>query len=172
MARRFLTSEDLRRLAAGGKEVIVDEETIVTAAAQELARAHGILIVTGRGSAWKEPMPDRGPDAERAQRTLPHLPEPQGDPDEVVTGVVVTAVGRNRPGILAEITTAIAATQGSVHDISQKMVEGYFHMVVTVELPPGTMFGAVKRHMECLGGPEDYVVRVMHERVFRFMHRI
>jgi len=23
-----------------------------------------------------------------------------------------------------------------------------------------------------LGGPDDYVVRVMHERVFRFMHRI
>ena len=40
------------------------------------------------------------------------------------------------------------------------------------QLRPGTTFGAVKRHMECLGGPEDYVVRVMHERLFRFMHRI
>ena len=172
MARRFLTSDDLRRMAAGGKEVVVDEETIVTAAAMELARAHGIAILTGRGARWSEPRPDRGPDAERAQRMLPHLPEPAGDPDEVVTGVVVTAVGRNRPGILAEITASLAAAQGSVHDISQKMVEGYFHMVITVELPPGTTFGAVKRHMECLGGPEDYVVRVMHERLFRFMHRI
>lgn len=36
----------------------------------------------------------------------------------------------------------------------------------------GTNFGAVKQTLECLGGPEDYVVRVMHERVFRFMHRV
>ena len=34
------------------------------------------------------------------------------------------------------------------------------------------LFAALKQCMECLGGPQDYVVRVMHERVFRFMHRI
>jgi predicted amino acid-binding ACT domain protein len=52
------------------------------------------------------------------------------------------------------------------------MIEGYFHMVLTVELPAGTRFRDVQAALECLGGPEDYVVRVMHERVFRFMHRI
>ena len=56
--------------------------------------------------------------------------------------------------------------------ISQKMIAGYFHLVLTVETAPGTSFAALKQCMECLGGPEDYVVRVMHERVFRFMHRI
>jgi predicted amino acid-binding ACT domain protein len=52
------------------------------------------------------------------------------------------------------------------------MIEGYFHMVLTVELSPGAVFGDVKQELECLGGPDDYIVRVMHERVFRFMHRI
>jgi hypothetical protein len=45
-------------------------------------------------------------------------------------------------------------------------------MVVTVELAPGSSFAEIKQCLECLGGPDDYVVRVMHERVFRFMHRI
>ena len=87
-------------------------------------------------------------------------------------GVVLTAVGRNRPGVLAEVSAAVSAAGANVRDISQKMVEGYFHLILTIELPPGAAFGELKRGVECLGGPEDYVVRVMHDRVFRFMHRV
>jgi len=85
---------------------------------------------------------------------------------------VITAVGKNRPGVLAEITGTLARLDASVHDISQRMIEGYFHMVLTVELTGTMTFGEMKQCMECLGGPDDYVVHVMHERVFRFMHRI
>lgn len=172
MARRFLTVEDLHRLMERGAagEIVVEEGTIVTPQALEEAQRSGIAIKSGAQAKYVEPVPDRGPDAEAAQRTLPHLPEPV---DETMGhGVVVTAVGKNRPGVLAEITGALAHVQGNVLDISQKMIEGYFHMIVTVELPPGAAFGDVKQHLECLGGPDDYVVRVMHERVFRFMHRI
>jgi ACT domain-containing protein len=172
MSRRFLTVEDLQRL--GRKEVFVDSDTIVTPQALELARQEGITITSGVGgaSAYVEPAPDRGPDAERAQRSLPHLPEPVEVTGEFGAGIVVTAVGKNRPGVLAEITGALGKIDGNVLDISQKMIEGYFHMVLTVELQPGASFAATKQCLECLGGPDDYVVRVMHERVFRFMHRI
>ena len=36
----------------------------------------------------------------------------------------------------------------------------------------GTSFAQLKTVVECLGGQDDYVCRVMHERVFRFMHRL
>jgi len=169
MARRFLTVEDLKRL--NSREVVVDADTIVTPQALEVARASGITIKNGAG-AYAEPAPDRGPDADRAARTLPHLPEPVDASSGLGTGVVVTAAGRNRPGVLAEITSTIANAGANVHDISQKMVEGYFHMVLTIELAPGAGFAEMKQCLECLGGDDDYVVRVMHERVFRFMHRI
>jgi len=170
MARRYLTADDVRRLATPGSALVVDAETLATPHALAVAEQMGVRIVTGTGGAYTEPAPDRGPDAELARRSLPNLPEPEDD--DPATSVVITAVGRNRPGVLAEITGALAASGGSVHDISQKMIEGYFHMVLTVELPPGSRFGDLKRCLECLGGPDDYVVRVMHERVFRFMHRI
>ena len=172
MARRFLTVEDLRRELERGAagEIVVEEGTIVTPQALEEAQRVGIAIKSGVQPRYVEPVPDRGPDAEAAQRTLPHLPEPVDG--TLGHGVVVTAAGKNRPGVLAEITGALAKLEANVHDISQKMIEGYFHMVVTVELAPGANFADVKACMECLGGPDDYVVRVMHERVFRFMHRI
>lgn len=170
MPRRFLTVEDLRRLQMAGSEIVLDADTLLTPHAEAFAAEHGLALRTQTGGGYVEPAPDRGPDAERAQRTLPHLPEPEDD--DPTTSVVITAVGKNRPGVLAEITTALAQSQASVHDISQRMIEGYFHMVLTVELTGGSSFAQLKQCMECLGGPDDYVVRVMHERVFRFMHRI
>lgn len=167
MPRRFITVDDLVRLNA--REVLLDTDTIVTPQALDHARANGIVLRTSTGGGYVEPAPDRGPDAERAARSLPHLPEPDAD---IGPGIVVTAVGKNRPGVLAEITNAVAASKGSVMDISQKMIAGYFHLVLTVELPQGANFAAIKQGLECLGGQDDYVVRVMHERVFRFMHRI
>ena len=168
MPQRFLTAEDVRR--AGGAEIVVAPSTVVTPQAQAAARAAGVEI-RAEGGAWSEPPPDRGPDADGAVHRVAHLPEPQSDP-ELGTGAVVTAVGKNRPGVLSEITGAVADAGGNIHDVSQKVVEGYFHMVLVVELVPGRTFGDMKTCLECLGGPEDYAVRVMHERVFRFMHRI
>lgn len=171
MARKFITTEDVRR--AGGAELVVDADTIVTPQALEFAAQSGVRIRDARGAAYSEPAPDRGPDAQRAMRALPHLPEPASDADiDSSQMVVVVAVGRNRPGVLAEITAALSKAGASVHDISQKMVQGFFHLVLTVESPPGSSFAELKQILECLGGQDDYVCRVMHERVFRFMHRL
>lgn len=168
MSRRWLTAEDVRR--AGSREIVVDANTVVTPQALEAAAAAGIVVRTGGGEAWSEPVPDRGPDAQGGQHRPPHLPEPAAE--GVASAAIVTAVGKNRSGVLSEITGSVAEAGGNIHDVSQKVVAGYFHMVLVVELTPGTAFGDLKTHLECLGGPEDYAVRVMHERVFRFMHRV
>jgi ACT domain-containing protein len=166
--RHFLTAEDVRR--ASGREIVVDESTVVTPQAHEAAQAAGILIRDSTGS-WAEPAPDRGPDAPKAASAAGNLPEPELELG-AQSAAIVTAVGKNRAGVLAEITAAIAAQGGNVHDVSQKVVEGFFHMVLTVELGDPRRFGEFKQCLECLGSPEDFAVRVMHERVFRFMHRI
>lgn len=168
MARRFLTAEDVRR--ANAAEIVVEEGTVVTPQALEVAAAAGIAIRAG-GGAWKEPAPDRGPDAETMPQRLPQLPEPRDNP-ALEAAAIVTAVGKNRPGVLARITAEIAAQKGNVNDVSQKVVEGYFHMILTVELEPGASFEAFKTALECLSSPEDFAVRVMNERLFRFMHRV
>jgi ACT domain-containing protein len=164
---RYFTVEDLRR--TGGGDVVVPEGTVVTPQALAAANSAGIKL-RGAAGEYVEPAPDRGPEAQRSRATLPHLPEPI-DAGEG-TGVVVTVVGRDRAGVLAEVTAALGEAGINVHDISQKTIEGYFHLMLTVELRPDADFGSVKERLECLGGPDDYVVRVMHERVFRFMHRI
>jgi ACT domain-containing protein len=168
MARRFLTAEDVRR--ANAAEIVVEEGTVVTPQALEAAEAAGIVIQSG-GKQWKEPAPDRGPDAELMPRRLPHLPEPHDNP-ALEAAAIVTAVGKNRPGVLAAITAKIAEQKGNVNDVSQKVVEGYFHMILTVELESGANFEGFKTALECMSSPDDFAVRVMSERLFRFMHRV
>lgn len=171
MPARFLTAEDVRRAGAG--EIVVDAATVVTPQALETARAAGIAIRTGNGP-YEPPAPDRGPDAaQRTERARRGLPEPAAEQEPGAgTTVVVTAVGKNRHGVLAEIASTINAAGGDVESVSQRVVDGYFHLIlIVVHEGPGA-FGELKRCLECLGGPEDYVVHVMHERVYRFMHRI
>ncbi|MFT5285290.1 MAG: ACT domain-containing protein [Planctomycetota bacterium] len=167
MPRQYLTAEDVH--GAGSKEILVDESTIVTPQALEVAEAAGIAIRTAQG-AYTEPTPDRGPDASFAIRELPNLPEPgpgsQGD------NVIVTAFGRNREGVLAEITSVLSEHKVGIMDVSQKVVGGHFHMVITADLSGSHTFRDLQERLACLGGKEDYVVQLMHDRVFRFMHRI
>ncbi|MFT4542556.1 MAG: ACT domain-containing protein [Planctomycetota bacterium] len=167
MTRRFITAEDVRR--ARGGELVIDESTVVTPQAAAAAEASGVVLRTASG-AYVTPAPDRGPDAAVAARVLPNMPEP-GRPGEA-TGAIVTAVGRNRSGVLAEITSALGELGVSIGDISQKMVQGYFHLVLTLELPAGQSLDVVRVRLEALGGSDDYAVQVMHERIFRFMHRV
>ena len=167
MSRRFLTAEDVRR--AGGQEIIVDETTVVTPQAQEVASSMGVEIRTGSG-AYTEPTPDRGPDADAAGPDPQFNPEPT---DELMdTGVIVTCVGCNRPGVLGEVAGVIGNYNSSINDVSQKMVGDYFHLVLVVELGAGSDFAGLKQGLLELDKKSEYVIRVMHERVFRFMHRV
>ena len=168
MTRRFLTAEDVR--GSGETEILVEVGTIVTPQALEAAESAGIAIRTPEG-AWSEPEPDRGPDSERANVGHPALPEPE-ESAELHSTAVVTAVGRNRGGVLAEITATIADLGGNVYDVSQKVFEGFFHIILTVELSDRSSFDAFKTALEGMGSPDDFIVRVMNERVFRFMHRV
>ncbi len=169
MAKRFITVEDINR--AGRGPLVVDCNTVVTPQAQMAAEAAGITIQTSGGQSYAEPVPDRGPHAGRGASSAHSLPEPEGQMGRG-TGVVVTVVGRNRPGILAEITVAVGEAGATVVDISQRTVDAFFHLVLTVELAGGSDFAGLKQRLDCLGGKDDYTVRIMHEGVFRFMHRI
>jgi len=167
MARRFLTADDVRR--AGSGELVVDERTVVTPQAREVAASLGVTIRTPQGS-YSEPPPDRGPDAFQDAATPRFIAEPSDDLMD--TGVIVTCVGCNRPGVLGEVCGVIGQHDGNINDVSQKMVGDYFHMVLVVELPSPDRFADLKAGLEQLGERVDYVIRVMHERVFRYMHRV
>ena len=157
MGRRFLTAEDVRRL--GGPVIHVDGDTVVTPQALEAAASLGVSIDSG-GGGYAAPAPDRGPDAQRAMETLGHLPEPgsggamRGAAAGNERDVIVTVVGRNRPGVLAEITAHLAGAGCNIQEVSQEIVDDYFHLILNVDLGSSASFEALKGDLESLGGDD------------------
>lgn len=87
--------------------------------------------------------------------------------------VIVTVVGKNRPGVLAEVTSAIAAMDGNVTDINQKMLEDYFNLIMIVDLATARVaFEDFQKNLEAMGADKGYQIHVQHEKVFRYMHRV
>ncbi len=77
----------------------------------------------------------RPPAAPRAR--LPAGPAGVG-PADGATRVVVTAYGHDQPGVLAAITAELSASGANVLDVSQKVLQGYFTVVLVADLADGT----------------------------------
>lgn len=154
--KRIVTREDVEAARDSGRPLSVGSDDVVTEAARDLANRLGVRIDVVGVSAADGPMPTA---SSIAAGTVPER-------------AVVSAVGRNRRGILAELTAQVANLGGSVEDISQRIVANYFTAIFMVDLAEVEEFGAFKAGLEALSVQGDYKVVVQHERIFQAMHRL
>ncbi len=86
---------------------------------------------------------------------------------------VVTVVGKDQVGIIASVCMCLAGFQVNVLDISQTVMQGYFTMMMVVDLSDCTgSLDELGRAMEELGVQKQISVRVQREDIFEAMHRI
>jgi ACT domain-containing protein len=175
MPRTIIMAEDVAAMAEGGR-LVIDDNTTVTSSARDLARRRGIELVespgargaAGGGAASGAAASQAATDAVLA-----------GQRDAPFTGggvpgtIIVTAVGVNRPGVMAELTTAVGELGGDIQDVSQRLTGGYFNAILVVDIArSGQSFAAYRDALKALSEPNDYVVTVIDERVFTAMHRL
>lgn len=123
-----------------------------------------------------------GPDAtpERvealAQAVLEHAPShPQAFPFSPVSPgqrVLITAYGHDKPGILAAITQAVSQAGCNILDVSQKILQGYFTLIMLADT--ASMRGTVQslqQSMSDTGTRLNVRILVQHEELFNAMHR-
>ncbi|MEM1115967.1 MAG: ACT domain-containing protein [Bacteroidota bacterium] len=85
--------------------------------------------------------------------------------------VVVTAYGNDRPGVLAAITAELSASGANILDVSQKVLQGYFTLVLVADLPASLDLGAVRDGLQARGEALGARVLLQHEELFQAMHR-
>lgn len=86
---------------------------------------------------------------------------------------IVTVVGQDRVGIIAGVCTALAEFNVNVLDISQTVMQGYFTMMMAVEVSGCTVpLGELASRMEAKGKEMGLSIRVQREDTFQAMHRI
>ncbi len=86
---------------------------------------------------------------------------------------VISVVGHDTVGILAKVSSECARYRANVVEVSQSVLQDMFAMMMIVEISALTCpLRQLADAMEQLGKEENLVIHVMHEDIFRSMHRI
>lgn len=86
---------------------------------------------------------------------------------------IVTVVGKDQVGIIASVCTKLAEYSANVLDISQTVMEGYFTMMMVIDVSACSVpLAQLCTDMEELGKTRGLSIRVQREDIFEAMHRI
>jgi len=87
--------------------------------------------------------------------------------------VIITVLGYDKIGIIANISRILADTRNNILDISQTILQGFFTMVMVVDMAQSTVDIAELRRLLAEKGREmEMEITVQHEDIFKFMHRV
>lgn len=86
---------------------------------------------------------------------------------------IITVVGRDTVGIIAKVCTYLANNRINILDISQTIVQGYFNMMMIVDMNDSTKpFGDISDELTQIGEEIGVVIRCQREEIFNSMHRV
>ena len=86
---------------------------------------------------------------------------------------IVTVVGKDQVGIIAGVCNTLADRQINVLDISQTIMEGYFTMMMVVDLDGAHMeFAAIDEALQPVRDEMKMSIHMQRMDIFDAMHRI
>lgn len=86
---------------------------------------------------------------------------------------VITVVGKDTVGIIAKVCTYLAGNTINILDISQTIVQGYFNMMMIVDMTGASKdFEVISDELEQLGTEIGVIIKAQREDIFDKMHRI
>lgn len=86
---------------------------------------------------------------------------------------IVTVLGKDTVGIIAKVCTYLAENEINILDISQTIIQGYFNMMMIVDVTKkDTQFTQICDDLEKLGKEIGVNIRCQREEIFEKMHRL
>ena len=86
---------------------------------------------------------------------------------------IVTVIGKDRVGIIADVCTRLAAWQVNILDISQTVMQEFFTMAMLIDLEKSRLpIAELSDQLAALGKEMGLVVRTQREDIFTLMHRV
>ena len=84
---------------------------------------------------------------------------------------VVTVVGKDTIGIIAQVSTVLARQEVNILDISQTVLSGMFNMMMIVDISL-SRFEAIEEELAKLAEEKGLQIRIQRSEIFDAMHRI
>lgn len=87
--------------------------------------------------------------------------------------VILTAFGVNNTGIVSSITRALSNANCDLQDISQKIMQEFFTMIILIDITNSTKdLKELQEEMNRVASELKIKIFMQHEDLFRYMHRI
>jgi ACT domain-containing protein len=87
--------------------------------------------------------------------------------------VVISVMGRNQTGIMAMVSGVLADRNVDIIDITQKIVDDLFLMMVVAQLPAaGVSVENLNEVLRLKCSKFGLQTVVQHEKLFKYMHRV
>ena len=84
---------------------------------------------------------------------------------------IITVVGKDTVGIIAKVCVYLAENNVNILDISQTIVDGYFNMMMIVDVT-SVEFDKVATGLKEVGESIGVIIRCQREDIFDLMHRV
>ncbi len=86
---------------------------------------------------------------------------------------IITVLGKDKVGIIAKVCEFLSKKNINILDISQTIVNGYFNMMMIVDMSGATdSMEVVADGLGEIGEELGVVINIQHEDIFNCMHRI
>ena len=86
---------------------------------------------------------------------------------------IITVVGKDKVGIIAEVSRVLAENAVNILDISQTIMQDMFTMIMLTDVSASKIpFATLSDTLASLGDNLGLSIRIQHEDLFNSMHRI
>lgn len=86
---------------------------------------------------------------------------------------IVTVIGKDQVGIIAQVSHVLAENAVNILDISQTILQDYFTMIMLVDLTNMKIsFSELSKRLNEKGETIGLQIKIQREEVFNAMHRI
>lgn len=86
---------------------------------------------------------------------------------------IMTVIGPDRVGIIAEVSTLLASMNVNILDLSQTIMDGTFTMTLLVDTSTSSRpFDEISTALEAKGEETGLSIRIQRRDLFTAMHRI
>lgn len=86
---------------------------------------------------------------------------------------IITVLGKDQVGIIAKVCTYLAGAEINILDISQTIVQGFFNMMMIVDISGcPSKIDQIADELNKLGNEIGVDIKLQREDIFNSMHRI
>lgn len=85
---------------------------------------------------------------------------------------ILTTVGQDKTGIVAGVSSFLAEKDINILDLSQTIMDGYFTMMMVVDVSDEADFSALSTELTELGKKLGVEINIRNEKMYAAMHEL